>query len=115
MKFTDLTAEQIAEIKRLHATGMPMKPMARHTGISRHFILRVLDPTQYQRKVNRELELAAQRRGDAFHRGYVGRLAVPGSVIAERDRRLSYAPTPNMIVLGDPPPGRSALERRHAP
>jgi hypothetical protein len=35
----------------------------------------------------------------------------PAHVMAERDRAYAVEPTPNMIVLGDPLPGRSALER----
>jgi hypothetical protein len=34
----------------------------------------------------------------------------PGSV-EERDVRNAYVPTANQRVLGDPPPGRSALEQ----
>ncbi len=34
----------------------------------------------------------------------------PADALAERDRRMSYVETANMAVLGDPPPGRSALD-----
>jgi hypothetical protein len=30
--------------------------------------------------------------------------------LADRDRRLNYIETVHMAVLGDPPPGRSALD-----
>jgi hypothetical protein len=43
--------------------------------------------------------------------------AIPQHVFADRDRREEAARdalTPNMIHLGDPPPGRSALENRIA-
>lgn len=33
------------------------------------------------------------------------------AMLADRDRRLGVEPTPNMVVLGDPPPGQSALDR----
>lgn len=37
---------------------------------------------------------------------------VPPEVEAERRRAIEADRTPNMTVLGDPLPGRSALERR---
>jgi hypothetical protein len=33
-------------------------------------------------------------------------------MLEARDRALAYVPTPNQHQLGDPPPGRSALENR---
>jgi hypothetical protein len=42
-------------------------------------------------------------------------LGPPAEVLAERDRRYALAarhPDPNRAVLGDPLPGRSALDRR---
>ncbi|MGE5166371.1 MAG: hypothetical protein ACM3IH_20435 [Sphingobacteriales bacterium] len=112
MRFKDITPEHIAQIKRLHAGGMEIKPMARYTGISRHFIERVLSPDKYQRKVRRECELREQRKGSAFHREHPYKLRVPNHVIAERNRALEFELTPNHVILGDPPPSRSALARR---
>lgn len=36
----------------------------------------------------------------------------PARVLAERDRMLSQPATPNMLCLGDPPPGRRAIDQR---
>lgn len=36
----------------------------------------------------------------------------PPRLIDERNRRMAYVDTPNIVVLGDPPPGRSALDQR---
>jgi hypothetical protein len=40
---------------------------------------------------------------------------VPANALAERERAYSAARTPNQIHLGDPLPGRSALDRRRTP
>ena len=36
--------------------------------------------------------------------------AAPGEVLAERETAWAAELTPNMVVLGDPLPGRSALD-----
>ena len=43
--------------------------------------------------------------------------AAPEEVLAEREVVWTAELTPNMVVLGDPPPGRSALDakRRKSP
>jgi hypothetical protein len=38
--------------------------------------------------------------------------AAPGEVLAEREAAWVAEWTPNMMVLGDPPPGRSALDAK---
>ena len=37
----------------------------------------------------------------------------PREVLAEREAAWAVELTPNMVVLGDPLPGRSALDARH--
>ena len=39
--------------------------------------------------------------------------APPGEVLAEREAVWAAELTPNMVVLGDPLPGRSALDAKH--
>jgi hypothetical protein len=39
--------------------------------------------------------------------------AAPGEVLAEREAAWAVELTPNMMVLGDPLPGRSALDAKH--
>jgi len=39
--------------------------------------------------------------------------AAPGKVLAEREAAWAAELTPNMAVLGDPLPGRSALDAKH--
>ena len=39
--------------------------------------------------------------------------AAPGEVLAERETAWAAELTPNIVVLGDPLPGRSALDAKH--
>jgi hypothetical protein len=39
--------------------------------------------------------------------------AAPGEVLAEREAAWAAELTPNIVVLGDPLPGRSALDAKH--
>jgi hypothetical protein len=39
--------------------------------------------------------------------------AAPDEVLAEREAAWAAELTPNMVVLGDPLPGRSALDAKH--
>ena len=39
--------------------------------------------------------------------------AAPGEVLAKRETAWAAELTPNMVVLGDPLPGRSALDAKH--
>ena len=39
--------------------------------------------------------------------------AAPDEVLAERDAACAAELTPNIVVLGDPLPGRSALDAKH--
>ena len=47
----------------------------------------------------------------------IARRAIPDEVLAEREAVWRAELTPNMVVLGDPLPGRSALDvkRRKSP
>jgi hypothetical protein len=42
----------------------------------------------------------------------IARHAAPAEVLAEREAAWTADLTPNMVVLGDPLPGRSALDAR---
>ena len=43
----------------------------------------------------------------------LGHRTAPGEVLAERDAAWAAELTPNIVVLGDPLPGRSALDAKH--
>ena len=54
-----------------------------------------------------QTELADLRPTIASLRG------APAAVLAEREAAWAAELTPNMVVLGDPLPGRSALDAKH--
>jgi hypothetical protein len=56
---------------------------------------------------------ARKGKGDSI-RPYVMATAVPCAVAAERETALAAPRTPDQILLGDPLPGRSALDRKNA-
>lgn len=43
---------------------------------------------------------------------HVVKIAIPGNVLIDRDRRINATLTINQAILGDPVPGRSALDKR---
>jgi hypothetical protein len=56
---------------------------------------------------------ARKGKGDCI-RPYVMATVVPCAVAAEREAALAAPRTPDQILLGDPLPGRSALDRKNA-
>jgi hypothetical protein len=64
---------------------------------------------------NRALYREASRAKQAAGLPASWSVHVPPAVLAERDRALAMERTPNQEILGDPIPGRSALDRRRAP
>lgn len=54
------------------------------------------------------------RGGKSGSRPYVMATVVPCAVEAEREAALAAARTPDQLLLGDPLPGRSALDRKNA-
>jgi hypothetical protein len=54
------------------------------------------------------------RRGKPTLRPYVTAAVIPHAVAAERDAALSAPLSPDQLLLGDPLPGRSALDRKRA-
>jgi hypothetical protein len=61
----------------------------------------------FRRFTAEETELADVRQTIASLR------AAPAMVLAEREAAWAAELTPNMAVLGDPLPGRSALDAKH--
>lgn len=96
--------EQVAQIKKLHDEKMSMRKIARVLKITKHHVTRVLRPRQWQQK----LEHGRQRYSGARVIPAQSRVVPPESVILERE--LAYEMPQNLF--GDPPRGRSALERR---
>jgi hypothetical protein len=67
----------------------------------------------YGRREDRKQMARKSTCGGNMRQGWAGRNAdVPDDVEAERRRAVNADRTANMMILGDPLPGRSALERR---
>ena len=104
------TPEHVAEMRRLEATGMGIRTIAREmaaTGVSRHYIEKTLRPQNYRRKMAREQAMRGSSYKDRT-RQMGTRIVVPPHVVEERNRAYEFPQN----CLGDPPIGRSALEQR---
>lgn len=71
----------------------------------------------YLRWVDRgaNVERNQKRRRNQTHEAWGGRADPPAHVLAERDRVFALPPDPIAVLLGDPPPGRRAIDRRVSP
>jgi hypothetical protein len=74
-----------------------------------HFAPDELEQNRERRRLN-AIDVK-QRKARAIKRGGNTRI-VPPEVIADRDYAYAAEPNPNIAILGDPLPGRSALDRK---
>lgn len=108
-----MTEDQIALGQRMLASGSTWKEVVRTTGCSIHHVKKALDPEYQERRREKDRrryrQIHAQKTAEAGHRAAT---AIPPS---EARRALASIPrdTRNLTarVLGDPLPGRSALEQ----
>lgn len=113
-KWTD---EEVAALLKLKTNSMPLRTLALRLGRTTTSItekLRLINMTQHDR----------QKRRDRINMHRYGRYAMKThhivaaprpapDALAERDIRLSIAPRDlTAVLLGDPLPGYSALDRR---
>lgn len=107
-----LTPEQVRLAEILHRNGANAASIAAHFGCNDQTVLRIVDPDWRNRR-NAQIRDARARRVNP-KRGVPKYGAPPrpsAEMLAERDRHLDAHLTANMVVLGDPLPGRSALDR----
>lgn len=122
---TVLGPRQLRRARNMRAKGMPWSTIGQTLGRSSETVRAALDPAF--RALRRDRIQAWRREHPAPKqepkRGYTishwidvaSRERAPAAVLAERDARLNAPLTLNMAILGDPPPGRSALERSPIP
>ena len=69
-----------------------------------------------RRRARRDYMRLYRARGGKANglRPYVASTVVPGAVEAERTAALASPRTPDQLLLGDPLPGRSALDKKRA-
>jgi hypothetical protein len=95
---------------RLRARGMTWGTIARETGVKQHRIRNAVDPNF---RVSRKLQ--QQRARPAGYRSpcvATPIALVPWDVFAEAQQAYSAPRTLTAILMGDPPAGRSALDKR---
>lgn len=95
----DLTSQIIQLRDEQH---MSFRAIARYLGIGRG--------AAYNRYAHRRIPKRKPKLLPIFEP--CTRVSVPDDVIAERDRRKDRAWSFNIDMLGDPEPGRSALDQR---
>lgn len=109
-----LTPAQHFQAKQWAAERKPVSWIANQFGCNHDTVKRVIDP-EWRARRNLGIKLAKQDRNDGHHHGDGMKVTPihrpPAEVLAERDRILFVDRTPNQEVLGDPLPGRSALDR----
>lgn len=131
-----LQTEQLERARALRSEGKSYLKIVAETGVSYFNLRHALEPEFRQkhalrmeeqrrrmrarpRKSERKIEFKGQpdigpvgRLAAGIHNEYDRR--IPDAVLAERNRVASAERTINMVVLGDPAPGRSAWDRRRA-
>lgn len=94
---------------------------ARHAGVSYDRLRNYLNPDErkrLQRVANerylRRKALGLVRPRELPTRTVASRPIVPGDILAERDKAMNQPRSLTAHLMGDPAPGRSALDRRAA-
>jgi hypothetical protein len=107
-----LTPEQINLAKILHRNGATALQIAAQFQCHGDTVLRIVDIEWRNRRNAQIREARAIRDTRRLGRRKHGAPPRPPSeVLADRDRSREAELTANMVVLGDPLPGRSALDR----
>lgn len=108
----ELTPEQVAEARRLRSLGdrgkMDLRSMAKIMGVREIQLTRIFLPHQVESRKNRDRFRTPPRNSDR-----TTPIRPPQYVLDERDRAFEPMP-PSRELLGDPRPGRSALDKRSA-
>lgn len=112
----DLTPEQIAEAERLRKTGdklhdgrMGWLKISKAMGVSQAALMRHFDPDGLAKKRQRDGKCRIVNLGLQLEQG---RIEIPEFVLDERDRVMLAPMDPLAEMLGDPRPGRSALDKK---
>lgn len=111
---SSLTQEQVTEARSLRNRGYSYRQIARGMKFHPETVQRALDP-KYRKMRAEQIARAKLRHVDEVKtalRAPEPRRYVPPHVMADRDRRAEIPRSITSLVLGDPPPGYSALDRR---
>ena len=107
-ELTPSQTEQAAYLRRMGKHGrMDPRVIAKRMGVSEEAVRRALN-------LNPKLRLFDQRTKAARKFEYERADKVPPQALAERDRAYLCDETIGVVLLGEPRPGRSALDKRNA-
>jgi len=119
-----LEGERLQLAKQLRTSGMSYQAIARQLHVADNTVKFNLEPEVAQARNKRRRQQTIYKRlhkkkKTTYERAKIRHAASmvaqrpepPPEVWAEAERVMAAALTPNMLVLGDPPPGRRALDR----
>jgi hypothetical protein len=108
------TPEQDAQLLELRSQGLQYRKISQILGRSvdaldrRHRLLIMSDAARAEMREHKN-EL---RRVNRMHKERAAPINIPEDVWAERNARITAPRTVSASLLGDPPPGYSALDRK---
>lgn len=111
-----LTEDQWKLAKRMRHEGYGWNKIGKALGISGNTVHRKFEPRfdEHRRATDRAYRESHKKNLRVGHRVCHGRdgFHVPHDILAERDRRMNVELTLSQYYFGDPPPGRSALDKK---
>lgn len=107
-----MTESQKAEMRRMYEGGMTRSAIQKHFGVHWYTVLRAISSRPPVRGVGtRRYTRWSSYPASGGRRESIGP-EVPTEVLAERNRAYAAPVSLTAMVMGDPLPGRSALEAR---
>ena len=100
-----LTPDQVEHARRWHRDGKSYWAIARLLRVTNKTVQRAIDPG-FRQKYN------LTKTTKAIKRGLGKREPIPDAVMIDREARYAAPQTLGGMLLGDPPPGWSALDKR---
>lgn len=102
MRHKTLTPEQKAEALKMRSLGISWGKIGMRYGLTRTLLRNIIDPGY---RLSRYAPYPNLRHN-------VSRATPPADTLAERNRVLARPMTMTATLCGDPPPGRSALDKK---
>ena len=113
-----LTPFQIIEAAKMRARHMSWALIGKHFHVRPRTVVYALHPERMQavyqsrkrlRRLKKKVDIIGNDPGNSVRDS----ISIPRDVLFDRDRRMELAPCSlTAALLGDPLPGRSALDRR---
>ena len=112
-----IDAEKLLLGKHYLARGYGWNGSAREIGVSAEKLRLALDPEYREKRQRYEREIRPLLPNRKRRRVHVNKFVVreiPNRVLVERDHALSQSVSITASMMGDPLPGRSALDKKRA-